>query len=93
LQRLPASLIYIFSFKNLKQSIFKTEHFFQNKYLFLAVIYGIMLVIAAVYIPDLNKILGTVPLNYFHWLLVLSVGLIATFWVEATKFVKMRFNK
>ena len=52
-----------------------------------------MLVIAAVYIPDLNKILGTVPLNYFHWLLVLSVGLIATFWVEATKFVKMRFNK
>jgi len=80
-----ASLIYIFSFKNLKKSIIKTENFFQNKYLFLGVLYGFLLVFAAIYIPTLNRVLGTKPLNLIHWLLVFGVGLVVTIIIEFTK--------
>lgn len=88
-------LIYIFSFKNLKKSIFRTEKFFQNKFLFLGVIYGFLLTFAAIYLPPFNRVLGTVPLKPFYWLLVLGVGLIATFWTETIKFLynlKVRFK-
>ncbi len=80
-------LVYIFSFKNLKKSIFRTENFFQNKLLFLGVAYGFLLTFAAIYLPVLNRILGTQPLKPFHWLLVLAVALITTLWTEVVKMV------
>lgn len=79
------SLIYIFSFKNLKRSIFKTENFFKNKVLLFSVLYGFILVLAAIYLPFLNRILGTIPLNFSHWLIVFGVGLFATLIVELNK--------
>jgi Ca2+-transporting ATPase len=83
-------LIYIFSFKNLKKSIFQTENFFKNKLLFLGIAYGFILTFAAIYFPGLNRILGTVPLQPFYWLLILGIALITTFWIEI---VKMMLNK
>ncbi|MDD2224693.1 MAG: HAD-IC family P-type ATPase [Candidatus Shapirobacteria bacterium] len=79
------SLIYIFSFKNLKKPIIKTENFFDNKVLFFSVLYGFILIFAAIYVPFLNQILGTVPLNLFHWIIVFSVGIFATLIVEISK--------
>lgn len=81
------NLVYILAFKNLKKLIIKTENFFQNRYLFLSILYGFLLVFAAVYLPPLNKILGTVPLKFSHWLLILTVALITTFWVEVAKLI------
>ncbi|MDD5627005.1 MAG: HAD-IC family P-type ATPase [Patescibacteria group bacterium] len=86
-------LIYIFSFKNLKKPIFKTENFFKNKLLFLGVLYGLLLTFAAIYLPVLNRILGTEPLKPIHWLLVLSVALIATLWAELVKIVYNRKHR
>ena len=83
-------LIYIFSFKNLKKTIFKTENFFQNKLLFLGVLYGFFLTSAAIYLPALNRILETQPLGLSHWLLVLSVALITTLWAESVKIIYKR---
>lgn len=80
------SLVYIFAFKNLKKSILKTKNFFQNKYLFWGVAYGFLLIFAAIYLPGLNKILGTVPLKPLHWLIVFSIALMTTLLVEAIKF-------
>jgi len=78
-------LIYIFSFKNLRKSLFKTEKFFQNKILLLSVAYGFVLIFAAVYVPFLNTILGTVPLHPIYWVIVVGVGLLATVLVETVK--------
>jgi len=86
-------LIYIFSFKNLKKPIFKNENFFQNKFLFLGVAYGFLLTFAAIYLPVLNRIFGTVPLAPFHWLLIFGVALIATLWTEAVKLMYNVKNK
>ncbi len=83
-------LVYIFSFKNLKKPIFRTENFFQNKLLFLGVVYGFLLTFAAIYLPALNRILGTVPLKPFHWLLIFGIAVVTTLWTET---VKMIFNR
>ncbi len=78
-------MFYIFSYRNLKQTIFNTKNFFQNPVLFFAVAYGFVLLACAVYIPFLNKILGTVPLRLTHWALVLFVACITMCLVEVIK--------
>ncbi|MFH0863980.1 MAG: HAD-IC family P-type ATPase [Candidatus Gottesmanbacteria bacterium] len=79
------SLVYIFSFKNLHKSVIKTENFFANKYLFLGVLYGLILILAAVYLPFFNLILGTTPLNIKQWLLIISLSLAITVTIELFK--------
>ncbi|MFH1233750.1 MAG: HAD-IC family P-type ATPase [Patescibacteria group bacterium] len=86
-------LIYIFSFKNLSQPLFKIDNFFNNKYLLCAVVYGFALIFVAIYIPALNKILNTVPLNFFHWLFVLAIAVISTLIIEIFKFFINRNSK
>jgi Ca2+-transporting ATPase len=84
------SLIYIFSFKNLKKFVLTSENLFKNPYLYLSVVYGVILVLAAVYLPSLNTALGTKPLQLNHWFWVILVGLAATAWVEIVKYVSKR---
>lgn len=79
------SLVYIFAYKNLKKPIIKTENFFQNKFMFLGVAYGFLLLFLAIYLPFLNKILGTIPLEPFYWLLIFAVILCITLMVELVK--------
>jgi len=80
------SLVYIFAFKNLKKLIIETDNLFRNIPMILSVIYGFILIFAAIYFPFLNKFLGTVPLRFSHWLIVFSVSLFA---VIITEFVKI----
>jgi Ca2+-transporting ATPase len=78
-------LVYIFSYKDLSKPIIKMKNFFQNKYLFWGVAYGFILLISAVYVPFLNKILGTVPLSLSHWIPIISVALVITIMIEIVK--------
>jgi Ca2+-transporting ATPase len=84
------SLIYIFSFKDLKRFVLTSPNLFKNRYLYLSVVYGIILALAAVYVPILNTALGTKPLALQDWFWVIMVGLAATVWVEVVKFVSKR---
>lgn len=79
------SLIYIFSFKSFDKSLFKTENFWQNKYLIWGVVYGWVLLLAAIYLPVLNKFIGTVPLSWTYWVLILAWGAFITVVVELIK--------
>lgn len=99
-----ADLIYVFSFKNLKKSIFKTENFFQNKlpsvvfffenkFLIFGVAYGFLLTLSAIYLPFLNRVLGTVPLDLFYWLPVLGVATVTILWTETVKVVSNSQSK
>ena len=80
------SLIYVFSFRNLKKSLFDFENFFDNKYLFYGVAYGFLLTFIAIYLPFFNNLLKTVPLGFVHWLLVLAVAVMTIIWVEVVKY-------
>lgn len=79
------SLVYIFSFKSFEKSLFKTENFWQNKYLIWGVIYGWVLLLVAVYLPFFNKFIGTVPLSWTYWVLILGWGVFITILVELIK--------
>ncbi|MBU0976375.1 MAG: HAD-IC family P-type ATPase [Patescibacteria group bacterium] len=87
------SLIYIFAFKDLKLSLFRTRNLFRNKYLNLAVIYGFILILLAVYTSPLNSILGTKPLELKYWGFILGTGIIATLIVETIKHFRVGNSK
>jgi len=80
-------LIYVISFKNLRKPIIKTENFFKNKFLPLAILYGFLLLFFAIYFPPLQKILNTVPLQIFHWIIVFGIGILTTILLEILKII------
>lgn len=80
-------LIYIFSYRSLRISIFKSGNFFANKPLIYSVALGLGLVIVALYIPGLNAALGVKPLDFLGWAMVLGVSFAMMAIVEIVKYV------
>jgi Ca2+-transporting ATPase len=80
------SLTYIFSFRSLRQSIFKSGNFLDNKVLLFSVILGVIQIILGLYIPFFSDLLQVNPLNIQGWLLVLLVSLMMVIIVELVKF-------
>ena len=78
------TLIYIFSIKSLRQSIFKTN-IFNNHYLLVAVGIGFTLVLSAVYLPFLNNLLRTTPLPFLVMMAVIGLGLLKLTLIELAK--------
>ena len=83
-------LVYILAFKNLKKLIIHTENFFQNKYLFIAMAYGFLLIFIAIYLPFFNRTMATVPLKPIHWILAISVAVLSTLVIEMVKVISNR---
>jgi len=79
------SMIYIFSYKDLEHSLFYTKNFFKNKRMFLGVAYGFALLFAAIYVPFLNRLLGTVPLAAPYWFFIFGSAIFVTSAIEITK--------
>lgn len=84
------SFFYLFSCKNLRKNIWQYD-IFSNFYLLLSFFAGCLLLIAAVYLPFLQKLLKTVPLVPRDWLLLIVLGLINLVLIELTKsfFIKL----
>ncbi|MFA6028088.1 MAG: HAD-IC family P-type ATPase [Patescibacteria group bacterium] len=83
------SLICVFSMRSLRKSIFQ-GNLFSNLYLIGAVIISFAFLAAAFYVPLLQQILKTEPLQWSHWLLVLALCLVEMGLIEALKFIFMR---
>ena len=80
-------LIYVISFKNLKKPIIKTEGFFKNKFAFGAITYGFLPLFLAIYLSPLQKVLNTVALEPFHWVIVFGVGILTVILLEILKLI------
>ena len=80
-------LIYIFAYRSLRHSVFKSGHFFANKPLFGTVALGFATQLLALYVPFLNNVLGVVPLHLNDWVLVFAVALGMLIIVEAVKYL------
>lgn len=78
------SLLYIFSIKSLRHSILRID-LFDNKYLVGAVLFGWGMMVAAVYMPFLQKLLRTVPLHAEDWLIVAALGIAEIILIETAK--------
>ena len=79
------SLLYVFSCRNLKNSLFRDKGIFSNKALLVAVAGGILLQIIALYTPFFKKFLELRTLNIMHWIVVLILSLLVIIVIEETK--------
>jgi len=86
-------LVYVFSYRSLRQSVFMSGNFFSNKALFGTVALGFIQQILAIHIPFLNNILGVAPLHLLDWALVFSCAFGMMGMVEATKYLARHNRK
>lgn len=85
------SLIYIFSYKDLNRPLWKMRNLGENKLLFGAILYGIILTVSALYLPFLNIFLNTQPIGLEHWIVIMTASVFVTGVVELVK--KFRFKE
>jgi len=78
------SLFYVFSCKSLRRNLWHINPF-SNKFLIGAWLFGLLMLMAALYLSPFQDLLRTVPLTIFDWQLILSLGLINMALIEATK--------
>jgi len=86
-------MIYIFSYRSLRTSVFRSGHFFANKVLLATVALGLGQQLLALYVPFFNQVLGVVPLDLFDWALVLGVSFAMMGIVEVVKSVARHNGK
>ncbi|MFA5022168.1 MAG: cation-transporting P-type ATPase [Patescibacteria group bacterium] len=79
------SLLYVFSCRNLRRSIFKSNPF-SNLYLVAAVLAGLGLQLMAIYHPFLQKIFETVNLGLIDWVIIIILNLIQLAGIELVKY-------
>lgn len=84
-----SSLLYSFSCRSLKHSVFKKD-IFSNWMLNLSVIAGIILQFVAVYSPFFQTALKTTRLRVEDWFVVLVFSIISISIIEITKFIYFR---
>jgi len=83
------SLFYVFSCKSLKRNLWHINPF-SNKFLIAAWLFGILMLLSALYFSPFQNLLKTVPLTFFDWQLILVLGLINIVLIEMTKWIFIR---
>ena len=78
------ALNYVFSCKSLTHNIWNID-FLNNKILLGSWAIGLVSLVAGIHLPILNTLLGTVPLDWKAWALIVGLGAINTLLVETVK--------
>lgn len=88
------SLFFAYACKSLRKPLWKIP-VLSNKLLNISFIIGIVLLIAAVYFPVLQRLLRTVPLDFPHWMILFVIGILDLLTLELVKtiFIKRGFWK
>lgn len=79
------SLFYVFSCKSLRMGL-RHINLFSNKFLLSAWTIGFVALFMALYIPFFNNLLGTIPLHFHDWWIVIGLGVIELFLIELVKY-------
>jgi len=66
-------LLFVFNCRSETRSVFRTN-VFQNKKLVLAVVMSFMLQLLVIYLPPLQHLFSTVPLNPSDWLIIVAIA-------------------
>jgi len=78
------SLIYVFSCKSLRKGLFHIN-ILSNGVLIGGWIFGMAALIGAIHLPALNHLLGTIPLHFADWYILLSLGIVELLLIETVK--------
>jgi len=68
------SMIYIFAYRSMRRSIFRSSPLSQNKALVASVAGGLLLAVGAFLAPQIRSLLGIVPLSLAQWGVVFGVA-------------------
>ena len=79
-----SELLRAFTARSERLSLFRIG-VFSNEWMVYAVGFSIVLVLAAIYVPFLQTVFGTVPLSIDDWLWILPFALLASIAAELTK--------
>jgi Ca2+-transporting ATPase len=82
-------IFYLFNCRSLTKSVLRME-FFSNKLIFLGVGAMILLQIVFTYIPVMNEIFQSKPIELDSWLKIIGVSLVTFLIIEIKKFVSNR---
>ncbi|KPJ54836.1 hypothetical protein AMJ47_03245 [Parcubacteria bacterium DG_72] len=80
------SLFYVFSCKSLRQNLWHINPL-SNKFLVYAWVFGVVVLLLAVYLPPLQSLLKTEPLFFSDWMIVFSLSIIQLALIEITKYI------
>ena len=80
------SLMYVFSCKSLRKNIWHIN-IFNNKFLIYAWAFGVVTLLAAIYIPQLQILLKTYPLGTIDWTVIIIISLTQFILIELTKWL------
>lgn len=87
------SLFFIYVIRSLRRPVWKTNPF-SNPFITLSVVLGFVLLVAAVYVPFLQNVLQTVPLNLNEWTLLISIAILKMIFIELIKLIFVhKFNR
>jgi Ca2+-transporting ATPase len=86
------SISYIFSCKSLRKNIWHTD-IFNNKLLIISWFLGLIGLFSALYVPFLNHLLGTIPLPFSSWPLIIGLAIINTVLIELVKYYFIKKDK
>ncbi len=78
------SLVFVYVIRSMRQFIFRKD-IFDNKYVNISVLASFVLLIVGIYIPVINKFLGTTPLDANTWLLISTITLMEVIIFEVSK--------
>lgn len=84
-----SSLVYVFSSRSLNKPIWE-DNFFKNPLLILGVGGGLLMQLAAIYVPVMQIIFQTIALSVADWWILLTGGLVLIAVIEVTKHVFFR---
>jgi Ca2+-transporting ATPase len=87
------SMIYIFAYRSMRYSIFRSGPLSRNKPLIWAVLAGLLMVAIAFAFPGIRTLLGIVPLSLEEWLWIGSVALALLVSVEIGKAISLRLHR
>ncbi|MBI5037241.1 MAG: HAD-IC family P-type ATPase [Candidatus Kerfeldbacteria bacterium] len=80
------TLMYSFAYRSIRHHVWERNPF-SNRYLLLGVLVGILLQLPVIYMPALQEIFQTVPLNLTDWLIAMPTGFGAIAIIELLKTV------
>ena len=78
------SLLFALSVRSFKRSIFRKD-IFSNRFLLGTIVFGLALLVSAIYVPSLQYVLSTVPLALNDWLLIAVLSIFEIVVIEWSK--------
>lgn len=76
----------IYSFKDLDRNIWQID-LLNNRWLNVASVFVILAFLATIYVPVLQTLIKTVPIDFKGWMILIGVIILNIFLVELTKFI------